>query len=85
MSLKLRPYGAIQISLLLLLLLFFLAHQHKAAGRKTRLDIQNSGCNGSLLCYHGVVLLLLSLLFRGRGMARITGQETVQNNDCVPA
>ena len=31
------------------------AHQHKAAGRKTRLDIQNYGCNGNLLCYHGVV------------------------------
>jgi len=33
----------------------FLAHQHKAAGRKTRLDIQNYGCNGNLLCYRGVV------------------------------
>ena len=33
----------------------FLTHQHKAAGRKTRLDIQNYGCNGNLLCYHGVV------------------------------
>jgi len=40
---------------LLLLLLLFLAHQHKAAGRKTRLQIQNYGCNGNLLCYHGVV------------------------------
>ena len=40
---------------LLLLLLFFKAHQHKAADRKTRLDIQNYGCNGNLLCYHGVV------------------------------
>jgi len=39
----------------LLLLLFFLAHQHKATGRKTRLDIQNYGCSGNLLCYHGVV------------------------------
>jgi len=38
-----------------LLLLFFKAHQHKAAGRKTWLDIQNYGCNGNLLCYHGVV------------------------------
>ena len=28
---------------------------HKAAGRKTRLDIQNYGCNGNLLCDHGVV------------------------------
>ena len=34
---------------------FLKAHQHKAAGRKTRLDIQNYGCNGNLLCYHGVV------------------------------
>ena len=34
---------------------YYLAHQHKAAGRKTRLDIQNYGCNGSLLCYHGVM------------------------------
>jgi len=33
----------------------FSAHQHKAAGRKTRLDIQNYGCNGNLLCYRGVV------------------------------
>ena len=49
--------------LLLSLLLFFkfLAHQHKAAGKKTRLGIQNYGCNGNLLCYHGVVLLLLLL------------------------
>ena len=35
--------------------IIFLAHQHKATGRKTRLDIQNYGCNGNLLCYHGVV------------------------------
>ena len=35
--------------------LVFKAHQHKAAGRKTRLDIQNYGCNGNLLCDHGVV------------------------------
>ena len=34
---------------------FFKGHQHKAAGRKTRLDIQNYSCNGNLLCYHGVV------------------------------
>jgi len=34
---------------------YFKVHQHKAAGRKTRLDIQNYGCNGNLLCYHGVV------------------------------
>ena len=55
--LKLQPYSAVQICLLLLLLFFknFKAHRHKAAGRKTRLDIQNYGCNGNLLCYHGVV------------------------------
>ena len=40
---------------LLLLLLLFLAHQHKAAGRKTRIDIHNYGCNGNLLCDHCVV------------------------------
>jgi len=33
---------------------YYYAHQHKAAGRKTRLDIQNYGCNGNLLCDHGV-------------------------------
>jgi len=37
------------------ILLVFLAHQHKATGRKTRLDIQNYGCNGNFLCYHGAV------------------------------
>jgi len=35
--------------------LYLSTHQHKAAGRKTMLDIQNYGCNGNLLCYHGVV------------------------------
>jgi len=35
-------------------ILHTLHHQHKAAGRKTELDIQN-GCNGNLLCNHGVV------------------------------
>ena len=34
---------------------YFLAHQHKATGRKSRLDIQNYGCNGNLLCDIGVV------------------------------
>ena len=38
-----------------IIITIFKAHQHKAAGRKTRLDIQNYGCNGNLLCYHGVV------------------------------
>ena len=32
----------------------FKANQHKAACRKTRLDIQND-CNGNLFCDHGVV------------------------------
>jgi len=41
--------------LLLLLLLLSQAHQHKAAVCKARQDIQNYGCNGNLLCYHGVV------------------------------
>jgi len=36
-------------------IIIILAHQHKAAGRKTRLNIQNYGCNGNSLCYHGVV------------------------------
>ena len=40
---------------IIIISLFFKAHQHKAAGRKTRLDIQNYGCNDNLLCYHGVV------------------------------
>jgi len=38
-----------------LLLSLFKANQHKSAGRKTTLDIQNYGCNGNLLCDHGVV------------------------------
>jgi len=33
----------------------YLSNQHKAAGRKTRLDIQNYGCNDNLVCDHGVV------------------------------
>jgi len=48
------------------------AHQHKAAGRKTRLDIQNYGCNGSLLCYHGVVERnrISSLQSRGKALKK---------------
>ena len=45
---------------------YFLAHQHKAAGRKTRLGIQNYGCNGNLLCYHGVAFSALTLWLGGR-------------------
>ena len=40
---------------MIVIFIIFKAHQHKAAGRKTRLDIQNYHCNGSLLCYRGVV------------------------------
>jgi len=40
--LKLRPYGAIQI-------VYYYYYYHKAAGRKTRLHIQNYACNGNLL------------------------------------
>ena len=40
---------------MVVVVVILLAHQQKAAGRKTRLDIQNYGCNGNLLCYHGVV------------------------------
>jgi len=38
-----------------IIVIIFVAHQHKAACRKARLDIQNYGCNGNLLCDHGVV------------------------------
>jgi len=34
---------------------YYLSPPAQTAGRKTRLDIQNYGCNGNLLCYHGVV------------------------------
>ena len=43
------------IIIIIIIIIIISAHQHKAAGRKTRLDIQNYGCNGNLLCYHGVV------------------------------
>ena len=43
------------IIIIIIIVMFFDARQHKAAGRKTRLDIQNYGCNGNLLCDHGVV------------------------------
>jgi len=35
-------------------------HQHKAAGKRTGLDVQNqSDCNGGLLGDHGVVEIVL--------------------------
>jgi len=42
------------VVVIIIIIIIIIAHQHKAAGRKTRLDIQNYGCNGNLLCYHGV-------------------------------
>ena len=43
------------IIIIIIIIRFFKAHQHKVAGRKTRLDIENYGCNRNLLGYHGVV------------------------------
>jgi len=45
----------------------FEAHQHKAAGRKTRLDIQNYGCNGN---YFLKLLLLLFYMKDGNKIIR---------------
>ena len=42
-------------SVYIIIIIIFKAHQHKAAGGKTRLDLQNYGCNGSFLCNHGVM------------------------------
>ena len=42
--------------IIIIIIITFEAHQHKAASRKTRLDIQNYGCYGDLLCYHGSVV-----------------------------
>jgi len=50
-SLKLRAYGATRICLLLLLLLLFKPTSTKPQAEKTRLDIQNYGCNGNLLLF----------------------------------
>ena len=40
---------------IIIIIIILSAHQHKAAGRKTRLHIQNYGYNCNLLCDHGVV------------------------------
>jgi len=40
----------VSVEILPIIIIIILAHQHKAAGKKTRLDIQNYGCNGNLLC-----------------------------------
>jgi len=55
----------------------FLAHQHKAAGKKTRLDIQNYGCNGNLLCYHSVVA-------RNRISSLQSHGKALENECCLP-
>ena len=45
-----------KVMTVIIIIIIIYAHQLKATGRKTRLDIQNYGCNGNLLCYyHGVV------------------------------
>jgi len=47
--------NTVVVIIVIIIIIIFKAHQHEAAGRETRLDIQNYGCNGNLLCYHGVV------------------------------
>ena len=49
-------------NLFIIIIIIFKAHQHKAAGRKTRLDIQNYDCNGNLLCYDGVVERIIIII-----------------------
>ena len=53
------------------IIIIFLARQHKATGRKTRLDIQNYG-NDNLLCDHGVVKRnhISSLQSRGKALEK---------------
>jgi len=42
---------ALYITFIIIIIIIILkAHQHKSAGRNTRLDIQNYGRNGNLLC-----------------------------------
>jgi len=48
-------FPSLQYYYIIISIITFLAHHYKAAGRKTKLDIQNYGCNGNLLCDHGVV------------------------------
>ena len=54
----------IVVVIIIIIIFYYVAHQHKAAGRKTRLDIQNYGCNGNLLCYHGVIIIIMQRLLR---------------------
>ena len=38
-----------------IIIIIFKLTSTKPQAEKTRIDIQNYGCNGNLLCYHGVV------------------------------
>jgi len=44
----------------IIIIIIFKAHHHKAAGRKTRLDIQNYGCNSYLIYYHSVIIIIIN-------------------------
>ena len=39
-------------TIIIIITIIIIAHQHKAAGMKTSIDIQNYRCNGNLLCDH---------------------------------
>jgi len=56
---------------------YYYYHHHKAAGRKTRLDIQNYGCDGNLLCYHGVVE-------RNRISSLQSHEKALEKECCLP-
>jgi len=50
----------IVVVIIIIIIVYYVAHQHKAAGRKTRLDIQNYGCNRNLLYYYCLPLRQIS-------------------------
>jgi len=41
-----------KVETIIIIIIIIIAHQHKAVGMKTRIDIQNYRCNGNLLCDH---------------------------------
>jgi len=47
--------STINIVVVIIIIFIFKPTSTKPQAEKTRLDIQNYGCNGNLLCYHGVV------------------------------
>jgi len=49
-----RPISPSYVNIIIII--FF-----KNAGRKTRLDIQNYGCNGNLLCYHIIIIIIMCI------------------------